>query len=243
MKEMTISEIAAYFDHTLLKPEAGQEQYKTLCGEAREWKFACVCVPSSWVSFCSELLEGSTVGVCSVVGFPHGNCSTQAKCAEARYAIQAGAKEIDLVMPFGRFMAGDREYLRRELEQIVSLREGCLTMGGSKAVIKIILENAALRSAGHDEGSRLIQEACLICSEVGVDFVKTGTGFFPNGSASLEDVELMLECVDGERVRVKAAGGIKTMSDARKFIAAGASRLGCSASVPILRGLQNSGSY
>ncbi len=212
--------LAHMIDHTLLKPDATQDQIAQLCFEARKHGFASVCVNSTNVKLCAELLKGSGVPVCAVIGFPLGAMTTDAKVFEAQQAIRDGASELDMVINVGAVKSRDYELVHND---IASIARGC---HAGNAILKVIIEAALLT----DEEKVI---ACQLAKVAGADFVKTSTGFGPGG-ATAEDVALMRRVV-GPTVGVKAAGGIRTLADAQKMIAAGASRIGASASVKILQ--------
>lgn len=216
-----LSSLAAYIDHTLLKPDASAAEIDTLCDEALRHRFATVCVNGTWVRRCSEILAGSGVLVCSVVGFPLGACAPEVKVYEARRAIEDGACEIDMVLNVGALKSGDEAFVRRDVAGVAEL---CHRLG---AKLKVILETALLSDA---EKVR----ACVLAREAGADFVKTSTGF-SKGGATAADVALMRRTV-GPVLGVKASGGVRTAEDARAMIEAGATRIGASASVAIVRG-------
>ena len=207
-------------DHTLLKPDATQDQIAQLCFEARKFSFASVCVNPSYVRLCTELLKGSPVVVCTVVGFPLGATPTEVKVYEAQQAIRDGATEIDMVINVGAVKSRDYELAERD---IASVARACRA---GNALLKVILEAALLT----DEEKVI---ACQLAKVAGADYVKTSTGFGPGG-ATAADVALMRRVV-GPTIGVKAAGGIRTLADAQEMIAAGASRLGASASVKIMQ--------
>lgn len=207
-------------DHTLLRPDATQDQIAQLSYEARKWGFASVCVNPSYVKLCSDLLKDSDVLVCTVVGFPLGATSTESKVFETQKAIRDGATEVDMVINVGALRSRDYELVERD---IASVARACHADG---AILKVIIEAALLT----DEEKVV---ACQLAKVAAADFVKTSTGFGPSGAAA-EDVALMRRVV-GPKMGVKAAGGIRTYADARKMIAAGASRIGASASVKILQ--------
>ena len=213
-------DIAPLIDHTLLKPDATRAQVEQLCCEARELEFAAVCVNPSYVKLVASLLEGTGVVCCSVVGFPLGASKREIKAYEARRAVLDGAREIDMVMNVGAMKSGDYKLVE---DDMAAVREAC----GRNIVLKVILETALLT----DEEK---VKACEIAKKVGVDFVKTSTGFGPGG-ATVEDVRLMRNVV-GEGMGVKASGGIRDTEAAEQMIAAGASRIGASASVKIVSG-------
>jgi deoxyribose-phosphate aldolase len=220
--------IAQYIDHTLLKPEATPQQVERLCEEARMYGFASVCVNPTYVPLCAKLLDGAAAKVCTVAGFPLGATTTAAKVFETREAIANGAREIDMVMAVGRLKAGDDDYVRDDIRAVAQAAHA----GG--AICKVILETGLLTD---DEKVR----ACRLAVEAGVDFVKTSTGFAGSG-ATVVDIELMRATV-GPDIGVKAAGGIRTLADAQAMIAAGATRLGSSAGVQIVQGLQGTAGY
>ncbi len=211
-------------DHTLLKPDATQDQIAQLCHEARKYGFASVCVNPTNVKLCAQLLEGSDVPVCTVVGFPLGATPTDVKVFEAQQAIRDGATEVDMVINVGALKSRDYELVERD---VASIARAC---HAGNAILKVIIEAALLT----DEEKVV---ACQLAKVAGADFVKTSTGFGPGGAA-LEDVALMRRVV-GPTMGVKAAGGIRTYEDAQKMIAAGASRIGASASVKIMQGAEN----
>jgi len=211
--------LARMIDHTILKADATVDEIKNLCEEARRYHFVSVCVNPGFVPLCADLLRGTDVKVCTVIGFPLGATSTESKRFEAEDAISKGAREIDMVINIGRLKSKDNEYVANDVRQVVlaAKREG--------VVSKVILETALLT-----DKEKII--ACLICKEAGADFVKTSTGF-SKGGATVGDVALM-RFVVGSSVGVKASGGIKTKEDAQAMIASGADRIGASASVKII---------
>jgi deoxyribose-phosphate aldolase len=220
-------ELAAYIDHTLLKPEATPEQIDTLCDEARENHFYSVCVNSSWTARCARRLRGSPVKVCAVVGFPLGAMNSRSKAFEARHAVEEGAQEIDMVINVGALKAGQLNVVE---EDIRAVRRACRP----SVLLKVIIETALLT----DEEK---VTACQLAQKAGADFVKTSTGFSKAG-ATVEDVALMRRTV-GPKMGVKAAGGVRSAEDARRMIAAGATRLGTSSGVVIVSGGTSEGSY
>lgn len=223
-----IGGLAKYIDHTLLKPDASRADIDRLCDEARRHKFASVCVNGVWVRRCAEILAGSDVMVCAVVGFPLGAMVPEAKAFEARRAIEDGAAEIDMVMNVGALRSGDLEFVRQDIETVV------LTCHGLNARLKVILETGLLT-----DDQKVA--ACRIARESGADFVKTSTGF-SKGGATAADVELMRKVV-GPTMGVKASGGVRDLADAHNMIAAGATRIGASASVQIVQGGKGSSTY
>ena len=210
-------------DHTLLKPDATQDQIAQLCHEARKYGFASVCINPTNVKLCAQLLKGSGIPVCTVVGFPLGATPTDVKVFETQQAIRDGATEVDMVINVGALKSRDYELVERD---IASVARAC---HAGNAILKVIIEAALLT----DEEKVV---ACQLAKVAGADFVKTSTGFGPGGAA-LEDVALMRRVV-GPTMGVKAAGGIRTYEDAQRMIAAGASRIGASASVKIIQGAE-----
>lgn len=228
MKTLSPSQLAAFIDHTVLKADATAAQIEKLCAEAREHKFFSVCVNSSRVAEARHFLEGSDVKVASVVGFPLGAMSTDAKRFETEAAIDDGAQEIDVVLNVGRLKDGDDKYVLRELCDVVE--------AANEHTVKVILETCLL----NDEQKI---RACQMVVESGANFVKTSTGF-NSGGATVADVKLMRATV-GPEFGVKASGGIRDTKAALAMIEAGATRLGTSASVAIVKGLADiqPGSY
>lgn len=214
-------DLARYIDHTLLRPDATAAEIDLLCDEAREFGFAAVCVNPTWVRRCAQRLEGSGVRVASVVGFPFGASTSEVKALETRRALRDGAREIDMVINIGALKSGEHELVRRDIEKVA---DACREAG---ALSKVIIEAALLSDEEKVVGSHLAKAAKA-------DFVKTSTGFGPGG-ATVHDVLLMRETV-GPKLGVKAAGGIRSAEDARTMIAAGATRIGASASVQIVTG-------
>jgi deoxyribose-phosphate aldolase len=217
----TDGQVAHLIDHTLLKPDATQDEIAQLCYEARKYNFASVCVNPAYVKLCTQLLKGSSVDVCTVVGFPLGATPTDVKVFETQQAIREGATEIDMVINVGAVKSRDYELVERDIASIAS------ACHAGNAILKVIIEAALLTDEEKVVASQLAKVA-------GADFVKTSTGFGPGG-ATVEDVALMRQVV-GPGLGVKAAGGIKTAEDARRMIEAGATRIGASASVKIVGG-------
>src|SRR5579863_45454 len=211
--------IARLIDHTLLRPEATHPDIVELCRQARENNFASVCVNAYWVPLAASQLAGTGVKVCTVVGFPLGATSTEAKVAETEAALRAGAQEIDMVQNIGALRGGDDQAVEEE----IALLAGVCHRAG--AILKVILETALL-----DDNQKTT--ACLLAKAAGADFVKTSTGFGPSG-ATVHDVALMRRAV-GPEMGVKASGGIRTLEDLKNMVAAGATRIGASASVQIV---------
>jgi deoxyribose-phosphate aldolase len=213
--------LAKMIDHTLLKPDATQEQIAQLCFEARKHGFASVCINPTWVELCSKLLEGSSVKVCTVIGFPLGATSPEVKAFETQVALDHGATEIDMVINVGALKARDLELVARDIRGVVTIAHA------GKVIVKVIIEAILLT----DEEKTI---ACLLAKEAGADFVKTSTGF-ASGGATVHDVALMRRVV-GPEMGVKAAGGVRTYEDAENMIKAGATRIGASAGVKIIQG-------
>jgi len=218
--------LASYIEHTSLKPEATARDIELLCAEARQHRFHGVCVNSSRIVQAYSLLEDSSVVVATVVGFPLGAMDKDAKRYETELAIDLGAEEIDLVLNIGRLKDGDDAYVLRELRDVVE--------AASERVVKVILETCLLT---REE----IIRACHLTVDSGAKFVKTSTGFSQAG-ATIEDVQLMREAV-GPDFGIKASGGIRDRTTAEAMIAAGATRLGTSASVAIVTGQVSGAAY
>ncbi len=213
--------IARLIDHTLLKPDATRAQITKLCDEAREYHFASVCVNPFNVSLCAELLRDvDDVAVCTVVGFPLGATPPEVKAFEAARAIADGAREVDMVQNIGVLKSGDLDCLRHDIAAVVE------TAHAHSAICKVILETGLLSDAE-------IETSCRIAQEAGADFVKTSTGF-GYGGATVAAITLMRRVV-GPKMGVKASGGVRTYADAQAMIAAGATRLGASAGVQIVK--------
>lgn len=212
--------IAAYIDHTLLKPDATRAEIDALCEEARQYTFASVCVNPFWVAYCAERLADTPVKVCTVIGFPLGANCPETKAAEAELACEHGASELDMVLNIGALKSNDLEAVARDIAAVVSVGHA------HNALVKVIIETALLT----DEEK---VQACTIAKLVGADFVKTSTGF-SKGGATVHDVALMRRVV-GTALGVKASGGVRTFEDAVKMIEAGATRIGASAGVRIVK--------
>ena len=213
------AEIAGWIDHTLLKPEATLHQVKQLCDEARQYKFASVCMNPVFVNLASGLLSGSQVPVCAVVGFPLGASLPTSKALEALSCLESGAREIDMVIHIGALKAEAYGQVYNEINAVV------LVAHNQSALVKVIIETALLTRS-----EKIV--ACLLSKAAGADYVKTSTGFAAAG-ATVEDVDLMYRVVAPE-IKVKAAGGIRTYQDAMAMIRAGAQRIGASAGVSIV---------
>jgi len=230
---MRVREFAKTVDHTLLKPDATEEQIVTLCGEAARYHFAAVCIPPCYVRLASRELRGTDVKVATVVSFPFGNDATAVKTAAVREAITRGASEIDVVMNVSKFLSGEFDYVADELASLTQeVSVVAMNNGLNDVVMKVIIETAYLT----DKMKRL---ATQIVASSGADFVKTSTGFGPGG-ATTEDVALLREEAP-EGLAVKASGGIRTLEDALEILNAGASRLGMSASVAVMEEAEGGG--
>ncbi|HEV2200583.1 MAG TPA: deoxyribose-phosphate aldolase [Bryobacteraceae bacterium] len=217
---MPDANIASLIDHTLLRPDATPADIGRLCAEARKYGFAAVCVNPCWVKLAAAELDGSRVNVCTVVGFPLGANATETKVFETRLALERGAREIDTVINIGELKGKNEDAVSADLRAVVE------TAHAKGAIVKAILETSLL----HDTEKIA---ACRIAELAGAAFVKTSTGFGPGG-ATVEDVALLRRAV-GPRMGVKASGGIRTLADLEKMVAAGASRIGASASVRIMQ--------
>lgn len=211
--------LASMIDHTLLKPDATEEQIRKVCQEAREHNFASVCVNPSYVPLVVEMLRGSAVKTCSVIGFPLGATTTKAKVAETKEVIENGAQEVDMVINIGAAKSGDWDYVKNDIESVVIAAKG-------KALVKVIIETCLLT----DEEK---VKACTVAKMAGADFVKTSTGF-STGGATVEDIRLMRKTV-GPETGVKASGGVRDYDTAIVMIQAGATRLGTSSSIAIVK--------
>lgn len=211
------TDLASYIDHTVLKADVQQPVIEKLCAEARQYSFASVCVNGTWVKYCSEALRGTSVLVCTVVGFPLGATSDRSKAAETRIAVEDGASEIDMVINVGRLKSGQYDAVAKDIRSVVT--------AAAPAHVKVIIETCYLT----DEEK---VKACVLSMEAGAHFVKTSTGF-GTGGATAADVALMRRVV-GEKLGVKASGGIRNTETAQEMIRAGANRIGASASVEIV---------
>ncbi len=220
---MTVKEIARMIDHTVLSNTATRDVFVEACEFAKANKCASVCICPFFVAECAKLLKGTEVKTCTVIGFPHGTHSTAAKVAEAKAAIVDGADELDMVVNVAKVKDGDWGYVKTDIAAVTHVSHA------SGAIVKVIFENCFLTD---DEKKHL----CQICSEVGVDFVKTSTGF-GTGGATVADVRLMRENTKPE-IQVKAAGGIRTLDQLIEMYEAGATRMGCSRSAAVLEEAQ-----
>ncbi|SHG95855.1 deoxyribose-phosphate aldolase [Anaerosphaera aminiphila DSM 21120] len=215
-------EINRVIDHTLLKPEASRVQIKKLCEEALKYNFKSVCINPYWVSYAKEILKNTEVLVCTVVGFPLGANTTALKAFETNEAVKNGADEIDMVINIGLLKNGELNLVKSDISEVVKAAQG--------KCVKVILETCLLSNTE-------IISACEISERAGANFVKTSTGFNVLG-AKIEDVKLMKNTV-GNKLEVKASGGIRDLKTAREMLDAGATRLGVSAGVQIMEELKN----
>ncbi len=214
-------DIASFIDHTLLRPDATEADIVRLCGESKRYHFASCCVNPCWVPLVNKLLIGSGVKTCSVVGFPLGSSHITVKSFEANKCVEDGAEEIDMVMNIGALKSGNTDLVMDEIKEIVK-RTG--------ATVKVIIETCLLSTGEKIEAAKIVMEA-------GAHFVKTSTGFSKHG-ATIEDVKL-LKTVVGERIGIKASGGIRTYKQAADMIEAGATRIGTSSGLAIVSGANN----
>ncbi len=219
-----LRDVAAYIDHTLLRPDGTQREIEQLCGEAAEFGFASVCVNPCWVELCARRLAGTRVKVCTVVGFPLGASHREIKAAETRKAIRDGAREIDMVINIGALKGGDDRAVLNDIRAVVDACDD-----GRSVICKVIIETALLTD---EEKVR----ACVAAKQARADFVKTSTGF-ASGGATAEDVALMSRVVSGTRMGVKASGGVRSLADLDAMVRAGATRIGASAGVKIMKEL------
>lgn len=224
--DLTPAQLAATIDHTLLKPESTDQAITRLCEEALEHKFASVCVNSCHVSQCAEVVRGSGIVVCSVVGFPLGAGASAAKAAETAEAVANGAGEIDMVLNVGKLKSGSSDYAFADIKSVVAAAAG--------RPVKVILETCLLTAEE-------IVAACVISVLAGATFVKTSTGF-NSGGATVEDVALMRRVV-GPHHGVKASGGVRDFATAQQMIRAGANRIGTSSGIAIISGSGGAGNY
>lgn len=218
--------LARLIDHTILKPEAGEEQVRTVCAEAVTHNFASICVQPTWVPLCAEMTAESGVKVCTTIGFPHGATLPAVKAYEAEQVIALGAQEVDMVINVGRLRDGDYWAVYRD---IAGVADAAHEQG---ALLKVIIETGLLDH--HDKIA-----ACVIAKEAGADFVKTSTGF-NGGGATVEDIALMRRIV-GPELGVKASGGVRSAEDALLMVVAGATRIGTSSGVKIMQEFANLG--
>jgi deoxyribose-phosphate aldolase len=219
--------LAKMIDHTQLKPNTLKEKITQVCKEAKENNFASVCVNPHWVSYCAELLEGTDVKVCTVIGFPLGATTKETKAFETKQAIEKGATEVDMVINVGELKSGNKELVQQDIEAVVREAEG-------KAIVKVIIETSLL-----SEDEKVV--ASELAKAAGADYVKTSTGF-SGGGATVEDISLMRKTV-GPEMGVKASGGVRDYEDAKAMIEAGATRIGASSGIAIVNGEQGTSGY
>jgi len=222
-----MSSIAKMIDHTALKANVTKDQIVTLCEEAKQYQFASVCVNPTWVETASEILTGTDVKVCTVIGFPLGANTPETKAFETKDAISNGATEIDMVINIGALKDGNLELVEKDIRAVIEAAKG-------SALTKVIIETSLLTD---DEKVK----ACEIAVRAGADFVKTSTGF-STGGATIEDIKLMRQTV-GPTIGVKASGGVRDAQGAKDMIEAGATRIGASSGVEIVNGLTGSSEY
>lgn len=220
-------DIATYIDHTILKADTKKQEIIDLCAEARMYSFASVCINPTWVKTAVAALEGSSVKVCTVIGFPLGASTSEVKAFETKNAIQNGATEIDMVINIGALRDGDDELVKQDITAVVDA-------ANDKALVKVIIETSLLTETEK-------RTACELAVVAGADFVKTSTGF-STGGATKEDVKLM-RAVVGPNTGVKASGGVRSIEDMEKMIKAGATRIGASSGVRIIKGLKFNTDY
>lgn len=229
--ELDAASLAALIDHTQLRPDAAETDIRRLCTEAREYEFASVCVHPNYVTLAREQLADTDVAVCTVIGFPHGANATATKAFEAKHAVRDGATEVDMVLPVGRLKSGRIAAVESDIRAVVDAAQAVPT---GSVTVKVILETALLTDAEK-------AVACVAAHRAEADFVKTSTGF-ADGGATLRDVALMRQVV-GEALGVKASGGVGSAEDVRQMVAHGATRIGASGGVAIMKGLHSPSSY
>jgi deoxyribose-phosphate aldolase len=216
--------LASYIDHTYLKPEGTEDDIRRVCDEARKWGFATVVIHPIWVRLAKAALAGSGVGVCSVAGFPFGTNVSSAKGLEARLAMEDGASELDMVMNIGALRERHLTVVRQDIEYVVKHAR----LVDEKAIVKVIIETALLTDEEKVIASKVVEEA-------GADYVKTSTGFNGLTGAKVDDIRLIKSAIS-PKIKIKAAGGIRTREQALAMIEAGASRIGTSSAVQIMTG-------
>ncbi|OCA81144.1 deoxyribose-phosphate aldolase [Pradoshia sp. D12] len=215
------TKLTSLIDHTLLKADAREEQVTTIVEEAKEYKFASVCVNPTWVKKCAEMLKDTPeVKVCTVIGFPLGANTPEVKAFETTNAIENGADEVDMVINIGAMKDGRYDEVEADIKAVVDAAKG-------KALVKVIIETCLLTKEE-------IEKACQLAVSAGTDFVKTSTGF-STGGATVEDIALMRKTV-GAEIGVKASGGVRSLEDAKAMTEAGATRIGASSGVSIAKG-------
>lgn len=226
--QLTPQGLAGYIDHTFLKQESPYPALEQFCAEAMQYGFASVCVYPCYIPHIADLLRGSVVQVCSVVGFPMGMVHSTIKEAEASLAIEEGAQELDMVVNLGAVLQGDLQYVERDIKLVVDV---CRQVK-PHIILKVIIESSAL-----DRHTKIV--LCELLSDLGVDFIKTSTGLHPSGGATIEDIQLLYQhrgCC-----RVKAAGGIRDLQTMLAMLQAGAERIGTSTGAAIMQELLSKG--
>lgn len=221
------TDYAKYIDHTLLKADAKEDEIIELCSEARMYSFASVCINPTWVKTAAKSLEGTAVKVCTVIGFPLGASTSEVKAFETKNAIRNGATEIDMVLNIGALRGGNDELVKKDIEAVVQA-------ANNQAIVKVIIETSLLTDSEK-------RTACELAVIAGADFVKTSTGF-STGGATAEDV-LLMRAVVGPELGVKASGGVRSFEDMNQMIQAGATRIGASSGVQIMKGLISKEDY
>jgi len=216
-------EIAKYIDHTILKPQATEAEIVELCCEAKQYGFAAVCVNPYYVNIAAKMLTGTEVKVAAVIGFPLGANTMEVKAYEAEQAFKEGAQEVDMVINVGALKSGKYDYVREDIQAVINVAK----IQVPKKLVKVIIETSLLTNEEKEK-------ACRLTLTAGADFVKTSTGF-SGGGATLEDVQLMKQVV-GDKVKIKASGGVRDKKTALLMIEAGAERIGTSSGVAIVSG-------
>lgn len=224
---MNMINLSNMIDHTLLRADATKAEITKITEEALKYEFASVCLNPTWVAYAAERLAGSKVKVCTVIGFPLGASTSDTKAFEAQNAILNGATEVDMVINIGALKDGDHQLVENDIQAVVQASAG-------KALVKVIIETCLLTNE-----EKVI--ACQLAAKAGADFVKTSTGF-STGGATAEDIALMRKTV-GDKLGVKASGGIRSLEDMNSMISAGASRIGASSGVKIMEGQESNSSY
>ncbi|SDC22357.1 deoxyribose-phosphate aldolase [Pelagirhabdus alkalitolerans] len=222
-----VQNLAQYIDHTALKADTTKDQIVTLCKEAKDYEFYSVCVNPTWVAFANDQLAGSSVDVCTVIGFPLGASTAETKAFETKNAIENGATEVDMVINIAALKDKNDELVESDIKAVVDA-------AGDDALVKVIIETSLLT----DEEK---ERACRLAVSAGTDYVKTSTGF-STGGATVEDVALMRKTV-GPDIGVKASGGVRDSEQAKAVIDAGATRIGASAGIAIVEGGQSTSDY
>lgn len=222
-----MEKIERYLDHTVLKPESTDLDIQKACLDAKEYNFKAVCIQPMWVKYTADMLKGTDVNTCTVIGFPLGANTSDVKAYEAKQAVKDGAVEVDMVINIGAIKSEDFSLVHDDIKAVVDAVKG-------KAIVKVIIETCLLT-----ENEKV--RACEISKRAGADFVKTSTGF-STGGATVDDIKLMRETV-GKEMGVKASGGVRSIEDAKAMIKAGATRIGTSNGVAIVEGKEATESY